>query len=202
MSTSSRERAELADLLDRLGPDAPTCCAGWTAAHLAAHLVTRDHRLDSLPGYGVELAGLSGPLPSWSHRLEDELRRSTPYPEVVARFRAGGPVWSPMAWPGPLRRFTVSELLIHHEDARRAQPGWAPRALPLATQDDAWRSAQFSARLYTASGRRTVVLRRSDATGAQRRIGRGGRTTTLVGEPLELLLWLAGRRAVARVQVS
>src|SRR4051812_16883137 len=131
MSTSSRERAELADLLDRLGPEAPTCCEGGTTAHLAAHLVTRDHRPDSLPGYGLELIGIPGPLPSWSHRLEDGLRRSTPYPELVARFRAGGPVWSPMAWPGPLQRFTVSEFLIHHEDARRAQPDWKPRILSL-----------------------------------------------------------------------
>jgi uncharacterized protein (TIGR03085 family) len=202
MSTSSRERAELADLLDRLGPDAPTRCEGWTTAHLAAHLVVRDSRPDSLPGYGVELAGLGGPLPAWSHRLEERLRAATPYAEMVRRFRAGAPVWSPMAWPGPPQRLTVSEFLIHHEDVRRAQPGWAPRALPAETQDDAWRAAQFSAWMFTASGRRTVVLRRSDATGSERRIGRGGTTTTLVGEPLEILLWLAGRRAVARVDVS
>jgi uncharacterized protein (TIGR03085 family) len=199
MSTSSRERAELADLLDRLGPEAPTCCEGWTTAHLAAHLVTRDRRPDSLPGYGVELLGVHGPLPAWSHRLEDQVRQSTPYEELVRRVRAGAPAWSPMGWPGPLQRFSVSEFLIHHEDARRAQPGWQPRALPPETVDDAWRAAQFSARLYTASGRRTVVLRRSDATGTERRIGRGGKTTTLVGEPLELLLWLSGRRGVARV---
>src|SRR4051794_7741813 len=165
MSTSSRERAELADLLDELGPAAPTCCAGWTTAHMAAHLVTRDSRPDSLPGYGLELIGVRGPEPAWSHRLEDQFRESTPYPELVRRFRAGGPAWSLMAWPGPMQRFTVSEFLIHHEDVRRAQPDWKPRALPPETLDDAWRAAQFSARMYTASGRRTVVLRRSDATG-------------------------------------
>ena len=35
---AERERAALADLLEELGPDAPTCCEGWTTAHLAAHL--------------------------------------------------------------------------------------------------------------------------------------------------------------------
>jgi uncharacterized protein (TIGR03085 family) len=202
MSTSSRERAELAGLLDRLGPDAPTCCEGWTTAHLAAHLVVRDSRPDSLPGYGLELAGLGGPLPAWSHRLEDRLRATTPYAQVVRRFRAGAPVWSPMAWPGPSQRLTVSEFLIHHEDVRRAQPGWAPRAVPAETQDDAWRAALASARLAARAKGRVLVLRRSDASGVERRLGSGERTTTLVGEPLEILLWLAGRRAVARVDVS
>src|SRR6478609_5847024 len=92
MSVSSppladRERAELADLLDELGPDAPTCCEGWTTAHLAAHLVVREGRPDALPGLGLEAVGLGAPLVAWSHRLEDRLRRSTPYADVVARFR-------------------------------------------------------------------------------------------------------------------
>jgi uncharacterized protein (TIGR03085 family) len=203
MSTSSRERAELADLLDRLGPDAPTCCEGWTTAHLAAHLVVRDSRPDSLPGYGLELLGVQGPVPAWSHHLEDRVRTSTPYAELVRRFRAGPPAWSPMSWPGPLQRLTVSEFLIHHEDVRRAQPGWAPRALPVQTQDDAWRAALASARLAARAKGRTLVLRRSDATGVERRVGSGERTTTtLVGEPLEILLWLSGRRTVARVDVG
>src|SRR3954464_14623151 len=111
MSTSSRERAELADLLDELGPDAPPCCEGWQTAHMAAHLVTRDHRPDSLPGYGLELIGVHGPVPAWSHHLEDQVRTSTPYAELVAKIRAGAPAWSPMGWPGPMQRFNVSEFL-------------------------------------------------------------------------------------------
>jgi hypothetical protein len=43
------------------------------------------------------------------------------------------------------------------------------------------------------------VLRRSD-TGDEKRFGAAGRTVE--GEPLELLLWLAGRRTVADVTVS
>ena len=45
-----------------------------------------------------------------------------------------------------------------------------------------------------------MVLRRTDGAGDERRIGAAGRTVE--GEPMELLLWLAGRRDVARVTVS
>ena len=54
-SLAARERARLADLLDEVGPDAPTCCEGWTTAHLAAHLVVRDGRPDALPGFGLSM---------------------------------------------------------------------------------------------------------------------------------------------------
>src|SRR5688500_8116871 len=127
-SFPERERAELADLFDSLGPDAPTCCAGWTTAHLAAHLVVRDRRPDALPGYGLEEIGLGGPAAAWAHRLEERTRRSTPYAEVVARFREGPPAWSPIAWSAT-RGLDVAEYAIHHEDVRRAQPEWAPRPL-------------------------------------------------------------------------
>jgi uncharacterized protein (TIGR03085 family) len=189
---ADRERAELADLLDALGPDAPTCCAGWTTAHLAAHLVVRDRRPDALPGLGAEATGLGGPLPRWTHGLEDRLRSSTPYGTVVARVRSGPPAWSPFAWPVLARAFNTTELAIHHEDVRRAQQGWEPRQLTRVAQDALWKAAPLFAR------RGGAVLARSDAPG--QRVGAGGRTVT--GEPLELLLWASGRRDVARVEVS
>src|SRR4051794_17393455 len=105
MSSSSpsfvdRERQELADLLLQIGPGAPTLCEGWETAHLAAHLVIRERRPDAMVGLGAEAAHIGGPVASWPHRLEDRLRESTPYAEVVGRLRAGPPVWSPMSWPG------------------------------------------------------------------------------------------------------
>jgi uncharacterized protein (TIGR03085 family) len=201
MSASSRtfperERAELADLLDTLGPEAPTCCEGWTTAHMAAHLVVRDRRPDALPGYGTEEAGLGGPLASWSHRLEDRLRAATPFPDVVARLRSGPPLWSPMGWPPVARMFNLAEYAIHHEDVRRAQPGWAPRRLPREVQDELWTPAT----LFARRARGGVVLRRTDVDGVEQRIGSGART--VAGEPMELLLWAAGRRDVARVTVT
>jgi uncharacterized protein (TIGR03085 family) len=195
-SLPSRERAALADLLDELGPDAPTCCAGWTTAHMAAHLVVRDRRPDAMPGYGWEEAGFGGPLASWSHRVEDRLRTGTPFPELVARLRSGPPRWSPMAWPLVARMFNLAEYAIHHEDVRRAQPGWSPRELARDIQDQLWTPAT----LFARRSRGGVVLRRTDVEGVEQRIGGGSRTVE--GEPMELLLWAAGRRDVARVTVS
>jgi hypothetical protein len=66
-------------------------------------------------------------------------------------------------------------------------------------QDQVW---QASFLLAKRAGRRRggLVLRRRDVEGMERRYGAGG--TVVEGEPLELLLWAAGRRDVARVTVT
>jgi uncharacterized protein (TIGR03085 family) len=195
-----RERRELADLLERLGPAAPTLCEGWDTAHLAAHVVVRERRPDALVGLGAEVVKAPGPLASWPHRLEDRLRESTSYADVVGRLRAGPPIWSPMAWPGFGEGLNTTEFAIHHEDVRRAQPDWSPRVLSRPDQDALWGAAGLFSRRIGAAWRGGLVLRRSDADGYERRFGDGG--TTVEGEPLELLLWASGRRDVARVTVS
>jgi uncharacterized protein (TIGR03085 family) len=197
-SLAARERAQLADLLERVGPDAPTCCEGWTTAHLAAHVVVRDSRPDALPGYGAERLPFGSPLTRWSHRLEERMRTGTPYPELVARARSGPPVWSPVQLPLVDRLLNTAEFVIHHEDVRRAQPDWRPRALPLPDQDELWAAVTR----FSRAVRRRLVLRRSDATGTEHRVGGSGTSRTVTGEPLEVLLWLSGRRSVARVDVS
>ena len=196
-SLALHERLALADLLAELGPDAPTCCEGWTTAHLAAHLVVRDRRPDAMPGYALEMVpGLAG-LGGWAHRVEDAARTRRSYSDLVEQVRSGAPRWSPLTWPG-LDQLNVPEFAIHHEDVRRAQPGWAPRELPATVQDRLWTPVTLYAR--RSAGRQGVVLRRTDRPGVETRIGAGGRTVE--GEPLELLLWAAGRRDVARVTVS
>ena len=194
-SLAARERASLADLLEELGPDASTCCAGWTTAHLAAHVVVRDSRPDAMPGLGVERFWPANPLSRWSHSLEDRTRTGTPFRELVGRVRSGPPAWSPVRLPAVDRLLNGSEFVIHHEDVRRAQPGWAPRALPVRDQDELWGLVKGFARL----AKKPLVLRRSDATGIEHRVG-SGTPRTVTGEPLELLLWLSGRRDVARVE--
>ena len=199
-SLAARERAALADLLDELGPDAPTCCEGWTTAHLAAHLVTRDRRPDAMPGYALETTPVGGRLHAHAARLEDRLRTSTPYAEVVARVRQGPPAWLPMGWP-VVDRIDGVEFAVHHEDARRAQPAWEPRHLPLADADQLWTAASFFARRAAADLPGGLVLQRSDVPGPPKRIRSGDAVTTVEGEPLEVLLWASGRRDVARVAV-
>jgi uncharacterized protein (TIGR03085 family) len=199
-SFAARERRELADLMAELGPTAPTLCSGWDTAHLAAHLVVRERRPDALLGLGAEAVGSGGPLASWTHRLEDHLRESTSYAEVIGRLRAGPPRWSPMAWPVLSDGLNTTEFAIHHEDVRRAQPGWEPRVLPRKVQDGLWSIAVLFARRPAASREGGLLLRRSDVPGMQKHVGTGD--TIVEGEPMELLLWAAGREDVARVEVS
>jgi uncharacterized protein (TIGR03085 family) len=200
-SLDRRERTALADLLVELGPDAPTCCEGWDTAHLAAHLVVRDRRPDALVGYGVETLPVGRPLAAWSHTLEDRLRTSTPYADVVQRVRSGAPSWMPSAWPGVSRLLNSTEFVIHHEDARRAQPGWAPRTLSRADQDEIWHALPVLGRLAARSHPGGLRFRRAD-TGAERAAGSRSPATTVTGEPLDLLLWAGGRTSVARVDLS
>ena len=189
----------LADLLGELGPDAPTCCEGWTTAHLAAHLVVRDRRPDAMPGYGAGGCRARRPLVAWAHRAEDRLRDR----DAVRRRRraACGPArraWSPLAWPPVAQALNVTEFAIHHEDVRRAQPDWTPRELPRADQDTSGpRSASTPAAPPDAAASCCAA---PTSPGEEKRIGAAGRTVE--GEPLELLLWAAGRRDVARVTVS
>jgi uncharacterized protein (TIGR03085 family) len=198
---ADRERRALADLLAELGPDAPTCCEGWDTAHLAAHVVARDRRPDALPGYGVETLSVGAPLARWSHTVEDRVRASTPYAELVQRVRSGPPPWLPMGWPGVGRAFNSTEFAIHHEDVRRAQPGWEPRTLPRADSDQLWRAVTLLARGAARRRPGGLRLRRTD-TGEERTVGGSSPALTVAGEPLELLLWLSGRGRVARVQRS
>jgi len=197
-SLADRERAELADLLEKLGPDAPTCCEGWTTAHLAAHVATRDRRVDAMPGYGLEQ--VSPALGAWAHKVEDRLRESTDYADLVRQVREGAPRWSPMGWPGLGPLFNTTEFVIHHEDVRRARPGWTPRKLSRADQDQLWRAVVVLAR--RAARGRTLVLRRTDVARQEKRLGSGEAVKTVTGEPLEMLLWVSGRKDVARVAIS
>jgi uncharacterized protein (TIGR03085 family) len=194
-----RERTALADLLEELGPDASTCCEGWTTAHLAAHLVTRDRRPDTAPGLVLEATPIGRPLAAWSHSVEDRLRTTTRYADLVARVRSGPPRWLPAAWPPVAAVVDTAEYAIHHEDVRRAQPGWAPRVLPPGAQDRLWGNVVFFGRAAAGGVPGALVLRRSDVAGVERRFGSGAPETVVEGEPLELLLWTSGRRDVARV---
>jgi uncharacterized protein (TIGR03085 family) len=184
-SIAGRERQALADLLARLGPDQPTLCTGWTTADLVAHLVLRERRPDAAIGI------LGGPLAKWNKKV---MAKSAPrFSRNVERLRTGPPFWSPMRWfDSQLNTF---EMLIHHEDARRAQPGWQPRDLS-AIDAQLWKLIERSSRW---------LMRRLDAPltliANGRMIG-SSQGTCVRGEPLELLLYLAGRVEAALVNIS
>lgn len=180
------ERQELCDLFLEVGPDAPTLCAGWTTRDLAAHLVVRESRPDAAVGILVK------PLAGYADSVQAKVAMRA-WPELVRDVRTGPPLLSPFRLPGAQGLADPFEFAIHHEDVRRARPDWAPRDLPAGEQDLLWQRLARAARLLARTSPVGVALRRSDT--GELIIAKGGTpAVTLIGEPLELLLRLYGRR--------
>lgn len=187
------ERRLLCDLLIRVGPSAPTLCQGWTTGDLAAHLVTRERRPDSLPGLRVPL------LAGHTERVQRRITEERPFPQLVDLLRAGPPAWSPFAAPGVEGAANTVEFFVHHEDVLRAQPGWEPRELPAALEDELWRRLTMSR--FTLR-RLPVEVTLAEPNGRTRRVTKGGRQARVHGLPSELTLWVVGRKDVARVEMT
>ena len=189
-----RERLALCDLFERVGPDAPTLCEGWTAHDLAAHLVVRERRPDTAPGLV-----LGGPAARHTERVRAETRRTRPFPELVERIRSGPPFGLGRA-AALDDRMNLHEFFVHHEDVRRAN-GEGPRTGVDDLQDALWGLLRRSARM---------LLRRVRGVGVELARPGGGfltarsgdRAARLTGEPAELVLYLFGRQAVAQVELS
>jgi uncharacterized protein (TIGR03085 family) len=193
---SRLERAGLTRELERVGPSAPTLCGGWSAADLAAHLVAREYRPDSAPGI------LLPPLAGWTERVRRGLL-TTPYEDLVEAVRSGPPLWSPMGLPGLESLVNTVEYFIHHEDVRRAQPGWSARASSEGLEKTLWSRLQTGARMFLRSA--TVPLELTAPGFGTIRLRHGRQTTetvTLTGPPSELLLYATGRTTVAQVKLG
>src|SRR5690349_5274014 len=92
-----RERAALCDTLERLGPDAPTLCAGWTTADLAAHLVVRERDPRSGPGI-VAGDAFGGRFGRYTEKLMGR-EKAKGYPALLARLRSGPPAFMVATMP-------------------------------------------------------------------------------------------------------
>jgi uncharacterized protein (TIGR03085 family) len=187
MAVSNDERAALCDLLTELGPDEPTLCVGWQTRDLAAHLVLRERRPDAAPGI------LFAPLAGYTKRVQDGFARK-PWAELVDLVRTGPPALSPTRIPVVDKVVNSVEMFVHHEDVRRAQPGWKPRDPDPERDAVTWAGVSRSGRLTLRRSPVGVVLRRPD--GAEVVVRRGPNTVILSGEPGELLLFAFGRDAV------
>ncbi|TDB76077.1 TIGR03085 family metal-binding protein [Micromonospora sp. KC723] len=186
------EREALADLMLECGPDAPTVNDGWTTRDLAAHLVLRERRPDAAGGI------LLPPLRGYAERVRLRIA-ARPWPELVGQVRRP-PVWSPLSNPLTDELANTLEFFVHHEDVRRARPGWQPRDLPAGLQGRLWQRVALLAR---AALRRFPADLLVQAPGhGEVAVGRGGDRLRLVGGPGELALFLSGRQRVARVQVD
>lgn len=185
------ERQGIVETMQRAGPDAPTLCAGWTVRDLAAHLVLRERRPDAAPGILVP------PLAGYTARVQEHLAGKG-LGELAEAIRIGPPRYSPVYWLD--EKVNLVEYIVHHEDVRRAQPGWEPRAIPAHVRRALWKSAGMLGRRAYSSAPCPVVLAAPD--GAEVRVtGGDGPAVTLRGEPAELLLHAFGRDAV-RIQAD
>ncbi|HET7012615.1 MAG TPA: TIGR03085 family metal-binding protein [Streptosporangiaceae bacterium] len=207
MTYARDERLALCALLDRTGPDAPTLCAGWRTADLAAHLVLREHRPDAAAGV------MGGPLAKYTAQTQRKLSKRTPYPKLVEMIRTGPPRFSFFGIPGVDARANFAEYFVHHEDVRRGQPDWEPRELSTSLTDSVW-SQLSHARLMLRKVPVGIEFARDDLadrpgspqSSGQRPVRMTVRprtpVVTVIGAPAELLMWTFGRTGAARVRLE
>jgi uncharacterized protein (TIGR03085 family) len=191
VNLDQRERDELLDLFLELGPAAPTLCEGWDTLDLAAHLWIREHQPTAAVGILV---------PRFADRTE---RMQTKAADrglewLVSSLRT--PPLLPWRVPGVRNVTNLNEYVIHHEDVRRAN-GLGPRSGIDDVQDAIWKLVRGGAKLSARKlggvglsiarpGAEPVPVRKRDAV------------ATITGEPVELGLYLAGRKAAAAVELS
>lgn len=187
---AQQERRALADLLLQVGPEAPTLCEGWQAQDLAAHLVLRERRPDAAPGIVFK------PLAGYTARVQRSIRDGRSWSSLVGAVRAGPPL--------PLRLgfidepLNTTEFFVHHEDVRRAQEGWEPRALDSGLERALWSRVRFFARVARRRAPVGLVL---DAPGyGQVTVRAETPQVTAVGEPGELALLLFGRQDAVHLE--
>ena len=187
------ERAALCDTALQVGEDQPTLCEGWDVKDLVVHLLVRE---SSPAAVGILVKPLEGLLERESRRVG---RR--PFHVLVERLRQGPPTWSPYAIPRLDRTLNTLEYFVHHEDVRRAQPGWSARDLGADAEKLLWamtrtagrgllRSAPVGVAIENATTGSTAVLKPDEAS------------VTVRGLPSEVTLFVFGRKEQADVELA
>jgi uncharacterized protein (TIGR03085 family) len=193
VSPASAERAALCDLFLEVGPDAPTLCGDWTTRDLAAHLVIRERRPDAAAGIVI------GAIAGYGEKVR-RIEAERPWEELVTLVRRGPPVWNPMRLESVDRLANSVEFFVHHEDVRRARPGWAARALDPALEDALAATVAHGGRLLTRRADVGVAL---DPQGRKRiRLRAGAPDVTIRGPLGECVLYVYGRKDVALVELD
>ena len=191
-SLAQRERGELSQLLAEIGPDAPTLCAGWHTRDLATHLWLRESK-------PLAAAGILLPFMAGETRKAMAQAAAMTWPELISKIANGPPKLSPFGLPPIDALANANEFFIHHEDVRRAQPDWQPRALSAADNNQLWSGVGFMGFMTARKSPIGITLRRSD-TGQEKRLTKKNDQVVVVGEPGELLLFMTGRGSHAKVE--
>ncbi len=197
-SLAAHERSMLCATALQSGPDAPTLCGDWDVRDLMVHLVVRE-------GHPVASAGIfARPLAGVRRKVERSLREED-FVDLVTRVRNGPPLWSPFAVPKLGGIANIAEYFVHHEDIRRAAPGWAPRTQTRSAEDTLWRLLCVLGRATSMKAPTGIVLRRSDVEGSVHRLRKapdGLRDVEVTGPPSELLLFAYGRQEQCEVELD
>ncbi len=186
------ERALLAETFQQVGADAPTLSGDWDAHHLVAHLVLRE---------SDPVSWLRASAPTFGDEAVHGLAARAAFEDLVERFRTGPPQLSAFRLPGVESRINALEHLIHHEDVRRAPPQWQPRDLPTWAQDQVWRPLRLMAKVITRHAPVALTIERSD-TGESSVARKGAGPVVVRGLPVELALYVYGRKDVSQVDVD
>ncbi len=119
---AQRERTALCDTALQVGEDQPTLCGEWTVKDLVVHLLVREGSPAAAGIFLSPLAGLTDAGVAAGSRRRD-------FAVLVEKLRSGPPRATRRT---PSRSSTRSlntlEFFVHHEDIRRAQPGWTAAA--------------------------------------------------------------------------
>jgi len=194
MTTLARtERVALCRTAVQVGEDQPTLSGEWTVKDLVVHLLVRER---SPAAVGIAVSPLAG-------LTEREYRRvgREDFTLLVDRLRGGPPRLSPYALPKVDALLNGAEFFVHHEDIRRAQPTWTPRVLPEEDERSLWSMLRTAGKRLTR--RVPVGLTLEDTvTSSSVVLRQGPGMATLSGPPSELVLYVFGRQAHSRAELS
>ncbi|PWD44062.1 TIGR03085 family protein [Gordonia paraffinivorans] len=190
MTGAQEERAALVRTLEKVGPDAPTLCEGWTTRDLLAHLVVRERRPDTGPG--ILIPALAG----YTEKVRAKAAERD-FGDLLADLASGPPLYSPFRL---VDRFAnLAEMFVHHEDVLRGgvdpDGDWTPRPLSASLEKELRGPAASMARMTLKRIPARVTLRTPDARDL---VSVGSGDEVVVTGPVgELVLFVFGRRPVA-----
>jgi uncharacterized protein (TIGR03085 family) len=131
-------------------------------------------------------------------RIQDQLAAGD-YAKLVEQVR--NPAWwVPARLDAVEEAMNLGEFLIHHEDVRRAAPGWQPRELDSRYAEALFRRAKGTAKLVARRFPATLVV--TSPGYGEFTAGKGGERVDVKGAPAELMFFLAGRQRATLVDVS
>jgi uncharacterized protein (TIGR03085 family) len=184
---SRTERAALCNSALEAGEGAPTLCTGWTVKDLVIHLLIRER--DPIAATAIMVPQLEKLADRSVNRMAKQ-----DFSALVERVRNGPPRWSPMAIPQLDQLLNSLEFFVHHEDIRRAAPGWEPRELTDRERRILFKGAATAGKRFVKSVGVPVEIRWTDVQRERTAVLVGGDDpVVLTGDPAELTMFLFGR---------